>query len=280
MYERREHKLFIQSRFARRGIYWLPNLFTITALFAGFYAIVQAMGGRFEQAAIAIFVAMVLDGLDGRIARLTRTQSAFGAELDSLSDMVSFGVAPALVAYVWALQDFAGMKNVALLGPWLTTKLGWIAAFIYCACAALRLARFNTTLEVADKRFFQGLPSPAAACVIAGLVWAMNEYQIRGSDVVWLAWGLTVFAGFTMVSDLKFYSGKDINLRKSVPFSVVVAITFGILALFMLSSTLPEMLFILFVGYACSGYVIWIYQMVTRQALGRKPAPPPPPASL
>ena len=108
----------------------------------------------------------------------------------------------------------------------------------------------------------------------------MNEYQIRGSDVVWLAWGLTVFAGFTMVSDLKFYSGKDINLRKSVPFSVVVAITFGILALFMLSSTLPEMLFILFVGYACSGYVIWIYQMVTRQALGRKPAPPPPPASL
>jgi CDP-diacylglycerol--serine O-phosphatidyltransferase len=275
MYQPREHKLFIQSRFARRGIYWLPNLFTITALFAGFYAIVQAMGGRYAQAAIAIFVAMVLDGLDGRIARLTRTQSAFGAELDSLSDMVSFGVAPALVVYVWALKDFSAMKGVAFLGPWLTTKLGWIAAFIYCACAALRLARFNTTLDVADKRFFQGLPSPAAACVIAGLVWAMSEYQIRGSDVVWLAWILTVFAGLTMVSDLRFYSGKDINLRKSVPFSVVVAITFGLVALFMLSSTLPEMLFILFAGYACSGYVMWIYQTVARH-VGRKPPPPAP----
>ncbi len=179
---------------------------------------------------MAIFVAMVLDGLDGRVARLTRTQSAFGAELDSLSDMVSFGVAPALVVYVWALKDFSGMQTVTWLGPWLTTKLGWIAAFIYCACAALRLARFNTTLDVADKRFFQGLPSPAAACLVAGLVWALNEYQIRGQDVNWLAWGLTVFAGLTMVSNLKFYSGKDINLRKSVPFSVVVAIAFGIMA--------------------------------------------------
>jgi CDP-diacylglycerol---serine O-phosphatidyltransferase len=275
MYEQREHKLFIRSRFARRGIYWLPNLFTIAALFAGFYAIVQAMGGRYEQAAIAIFVAMVLDGLDGRIARLTRTQSAFGAELDSLSDMVSFGVAPALVVYVWALKDFAGMKTVSWLGPWLTTKLGWIAAFIYCACAALRLARFNTTLEVADKRFFQGLPSPAAACVVAGLVWALNEYQIRGDDVKWLAWALTVFAGLTMVSNYKFYSGKDINLRKSVPFSVVVGITFGIVALFMLSSTLPEMLFILFVCYACSGYVLWLYELTARKPGRGKPVPPP-----
>ena len=185
--EAREHKLLIKSRFARRGIYWLPNLFTTIALFAGFYAIVQAMSGRFEQAAMAIFVAMVFDTLDGRVARLTRTQSAFGAEYDSLSDMVSFGVAPALVVYVWALKDFAGMQTVAWLGPWLTTKLGWIAAFIYCACAALRLARFNTTLDIADKRFFQGLPSPAAACVVAGLVWALNEYQIEGRDVTWLA---------------------------------------------------------------------------------------------
>ncbi len=160
MYHPREHKLFVKSRFARRGIYWLPNVFTIASLFSGFYAIVQAMNNRFEVAAMAIFVAMVLDGLDGRVARFTRTQSAFGAELDSLSDMVSFGVAPALVVYVWALQDFAGMQTVKWLGPWLTTKLGWIAAFIYCACAALRLARFNTTLEVADKRFFQGLPEP------------------------------------------------------------------------------------------------------------------------
>ena len=213
MYQPREHKLIIQSRFARRGIYWLPNLLTTIALFAGFYAIVQAMNGRFEQAAMAIFVALVFDGLDGRVARVTRTQSAFGAEYDSLSDMVSFGVAPALVVYVWALKDFAAMRTVEWLGPWLTTKLGWIAAFIYCACAALRLARFNTTLDVADKHFFQGLPSPAAACLVAGLVWALNEYHIKGQDVKWLTWALTMFAGLSMVSNLKFYSGKDINLR-------------------------------------------------------------------
>ena len=275
MYEPREHKLFIKSRFARRGIYWLPNLFTTIALFAGFYAIVQAMNGRFEQAAVAIFIALVFDGLDGRVARLTHTQSAFGAEYDSLSDMVSFGVAPALVVYVWALKDFAAMQTVSWLGPWLSTRLGWIAAFIYCACAALRLARFNTTLEVADKRFFQGLPSPAAACLVAGLVWALNEYQIKGQDVKWLAWGLTVFAGLTMVSNFKFYSGKDINLRKSVPFSVVVAIAFGIMTLFMFSSTLPEMLFLLFVCYGLSGYVIWVYELVRKPATDRVPPPPP-----
>jgi CDP-diacylglycerol---serine O-phosphatidyltransferase len=275
MQDLREHKLFIRSRFARRGIYWLPNLFTTVALFAGFYAIVQAMNGRFEQAAMAIFIAMVFDGLDGRVARLTRTQSAFGAEYDSLADMVSFGVAPALVVYVWALKDFADMETVAWLGPWLTTKLGWIAAFIYCACAALRLARFNTTLEVADKRFFQGLPSPAAACLVAGFVWALDEYQIRGQDVKWLAWGLTAFAGLTMVSNFKFYSGKDINLRKSVSFSVVVGIAFGLMALFTLSSTLPELLFLLFASYGVSGYTIWIYEQVRSRTLGKLPPPPP-----
>jgi len=276
MYEPREHKLIIKSRFARRGIYWLPNLFTIASLFSGFYAIVQAMNGRFETAAMAIFVAMVLDGLDGRVARLTHTQSAFGAELDSLSDMVSFGVAPALVVYVWALQDFAGMQTVQWLGPWLTAKLGWISAFIYCACAALRLARFNTTLDIADKRFFQGLPSPAAACLIAGLVWALNEYQIKGQDVKWLAWGLTAFAGLTMVSNLKFYSGKDINLRGSVPFSMVVAIAFGIMVLFMFSSTLPEMLFLAFVCYGVSGYVIWAFEQIRNRTIGKAPPPAAP----
>ena len=192
------HKPLLDSKLRRRGIYLLPNLFTTAALFAGFYAIVQAMNGRFEAAAVAIFIAMVMDGLDGRVARLTRTQSAFGAEYDSLSDMVSFGVAPALVIYVWALKDMG--------------KLGWIAAFVYCAGAALRLARFNTQLEVADKRFFQGLPSPAAAALIAGLVWVMNDYGIKGPDIRWLAWGVTLFAGLTMVSNLHFYSGKDINL--------------------------------------------------------------------
>lgn len=272
MYEPKEHKLFIKSRFAKRGIYWLPNLLTTVALFAGFYAIVQAMGGRFEQAAIAIFVALVFDGLDGRVARLTHTQSAFGVEYDSLSDMVSFGVAPALVVYVWALKDFESMKSIAVLGPWLSTKLGWIAAFIYCACAALRLARFNTMIEVVDKRFFQGLPSPAAACMVTGLVWAMNEYQVKGADVRWLAWGLTVFAGLSMVSNFKFYSGKDINLRKSVPFSAVVAIAMGMVFLLTFSSTLPEMLFILFAGYGLSGYVIWMWDVIKSRS---GTAPPP-----
>src|SRR5512146_737074 len=146
----------LRTEIRRRGIYLLPNLFTTAALFAGFYSIVQAMNGRFDQAAVAIFVAMVLDGLDGRVARLTRTQSAFGAEYDSLSDMVCFGAAAALVMYEWALKSLG--------------RLGWIAAFIYCAGAALRLARFNTTLGVVDKRYFQGLPSPAAAALVAGLV--------------------------------------------------------------------------------------------------------------
>jgi len=272
VYEPKEHKLFIKSRFAKRGIYWLPNLFTTIALFAGFYAIVQAMSGRFEQAAMAIFVALVFDGLDGRVARFTRTQSAFGAEYDSLSDMVSFGVAPALVVYVWALKDFDAMKSVAVLGPWLSTKLGWIAAFVYCACAALRLARFNTMIDIADKRFFQGLPSPAAACLVTGLVWALNEYQVKGADVRWLAWGLTVFAGLSMVSNLKFYSGKDINVRKSVPFSVVVAIAMGLVFLLTFSSTLPEILFILFVGYGLSGYVIWVWDIIKKRS-GKAPPP-------
>ncbi len=272
MLEPREHKLFIKSRFARRGIYWLPNMFTIMALFAGFYAIVQAMAGRYEQAAMAIFVAMVLDGMDGRVARLTHTQSAFGAELDSLSDMVSFGVAPALVVYHWALGEFAVSKTVTMLGPWLTARLGWIAAFVYCACAALRLARFNTNIEVTDKPFFQGLPSPAAASLIAGLVWAMEQYHIDRDDVRWLAWGLTMFAGLSMVSNFKFYSGKDINLRRSVPFSVVVGIAMGLVVLIVFASTLPEMLFLLFSAYALSGYVLWILGMLKRK--GRPSVPP------
>jgi CDP-diacylglycerol--serine O-phosphatidyltransferase len=270
MSDPREHKLFIKSRFARKGIYWLPNLFTIMALCAGFYAIVQAMGGHYEQAAMAIFVALVLDGMDGRVARLTRTQSAFGAELDSLSDMVSFGVAPALVVYHWALQGFAVSTSVAMLGPWLTSKLGWIAAFVYCACAALRLARFNTNIDVVDKRFFQGLPSPAAASLIAGLVWAFEANDVHGPEVRWLAWGLTMFAGLSMVSNLGFYSGKDINLRRSVPFSAVVGIALGLVVLIAFASTLPEMLFILFGGYALSGYAMWVVRVV-----GKRRARPP-----
>jgi CDP-diacylglycerol--serine O-phosphatidyltransferase len=275
MYEPRDKWLGKGGRIRRRGIYWLPNLFTTVALFAGFFSIVQAMNGRFEQSALAIFIALVFDGLDGRVARFTHTQSAFGAEYDSLADMVSFGVAPALVIYVWALKDFSSAQNIPLLGAWLTAKLGWIAAFIYCACAALRLARFNTQLEVADKRYFQGLPSPAAACVVAGMVWALNEYQIRGAEVKWLAWLLTVFAGFTMVSNLKYYSGKDINLRKSVPFQVVVAIALAVVAVVAVSSTLPEMLFMLFMCYALSGYAIAAWDIARRRGgRGQPPATP------
>ncbi len=262
------------GRFRRRGIYWLPNLFTTVALFAGFFSIVQAMNGRFEQSALAIFVALVFDGLDGRVARFTHTQSEFGAEYDSLADMVSFGVAPALVIYVWALKDFATAQNIPLLGPWLTTKLGWIAAFIYCACAALRLARFNTQLDIADKRFFQGLPSPAAACLVAGMVWAMNEYQIHASEVKGMAWVLTVFAGFSMVSNFKYYSGKDINPRRSVSFPAVVAIAFAVMALAVVWSNLPEMLFMLFVCYALSGYAIAVWEAVKRRGSGSPPATP------
>lgn len=234
----------------QRGIYLLPNLFTSASLFGGFYAIVQAMNQHFEQSAIAIFIAMVLDGLDGRVARMTNTQSAFGAEYDSLADMVSFGVAPALIVYVWALQPM--------------NKLGWIAAFIYCACAALRLARFNTKIDdpFQDKRYFQGLPSPAAAALLAGFVWVSYEYNIDGREIFfgavqvkWIAWCLTVFAAGSMVSDLKFYSGKDINLRHSVPFVAILAV---MLAFVLISYSPPEVLFSVVFVYTLSGYYLWI----------------------
>ncbi len=229
----------------RRGIYILPNLFTTAALFAGFYAIVQAMNKGFEHSAMAIFVAMILDALDGRVARMTHTQSEFGAEYDSLSDMVSFGVAPSLVIYEWALKD---------LGKW-----GWFAAFIYCVGTALRLARFNTNIEVVDKRYFQGLPSPAAAALVSGFVWVTLDLgHNSGEELVrWAALALTVFAGLTMVSNLRFYSFKDINLRRSVPFIVVF-----LFALFfiLVSSYPPGVLFLLFMGYTLSGYVLWVVQ--------------------
>lgn len=241
---------FVERRKRYRGIYLLPNLFTSAALFSGFFAIVQAMNGKFELSAIAIFIAMVMDGLDGRVARMTNTQSAFGAEYDSLSDMVSFGVAPALILYIWALQPLG--------------KLGWLAAFIYCACAALRLARFNTKLDDPDqdKRYFQGLPSPAAAALLAGFVWVSYEYGVSGRDVFfgilqwkWMAWFITMFAGISMVTDLRYYSGKDINLKNSVPFFVMLAIMFGIV---LISYSPPEVLFLVMLAYVFSGYVFWV----------------------
>lgn len=226
----------------RRGIYLLPNAFTTAALFAGFFAIVQAMNLNFETAAIAIFAAMVLDGMDGRVARITNTQSAFGEQYDSLSDMCSFGVAPALVMYEWILRD---------LGKW-----GWLAAFVYCAGAALRLARFNTNIGVVDKRFFQGMPSPAAAALIAGFVWLAidNKLPVKELWMPWVAFGLTLYAGLSMVSNVPFYSGKALDVRHRVPFGVMVLV----LVLFVVvSSDPPVALFGLFVVYAVSGYVLW-----------------------
>ena len=236
-------KPLINAEFRRRGIYLLPNLFTTAALFAGFYSIVQAMNARFDQAAVAIFIAMVLDGLDGRVARLTHTQSEFGAEYDSLSDMVSFGAAPALVMYEWALRSM--------------DRIGWIAAFVYCAATALRLARFNTNIEVVDKRFFQGLPSPAAAALVAGFIWIVDDFKIETVGTIrWIACILTLFAGLTMVSNIPFYSFKDLNFRKSVPFWAILLI---VLAMVLISSHPPTVLFLLFVAYSLSGYVVWAW---------------------
>jgi CDP-diacylglycerol--serine O-phosphatidyltransferase len=240
-----DERRLLKNRVRRRGIYLLPNLFTTAALFAGFYAIVQAMNANFDQAAVAIFVAMVLDGLDGRVARMTRTQSAFGAEFDSLADMVSFGAAPALVIYEWARRDLG--------------KLGWIAAFVYVAGAALRLARFNTLLEVADKRWFQGLPSPSAAALVAGFVWIIDDLGYDPADLRWVAWAVTLFAGLTMVSNLKYYSFKAINLRKSVPF---VAIFVIVLVLALLSYQPAIVLFAAFVAYGLSGYGVSTWMLL------------------
>lgn len=250
----RPRKALINPEVRRRGIYILPNLFTTAALFAGFFAIVQAMNARYEVSAVAIFLAMVFDGLDGRVARLTHTQSAFGAEYDSLSDMVSFGAAPALVIYEWALKGLG--------------KLGWIAAFIYCAGAALRLARFNTNLDVIDKRYFQGLPSPAAAALVAGLVWVMIDNGWSGDEVRWPACLVTIFAGITMVSNVRYYSGKDINLRKSVPFIIVVAFALGFA---LVSSYPPGVLFVLFLAYALSGYVMMAWDFAARRRSVARP---------
>jgi CDP-diacylglycerol--serine O-phosphatidyltransferase len=231
----------------RKGIYILPNLFTLAALFGGFYAIVMAMNGRFEQAAIGVFLAAVLDSLDGRVARMTNTQSAFGEQMDSLSDMVSFGAAPALIMYEWALKGLG--------------KLGWIAAFVYCSAAALRLARFNTNIGVVDKRYFQGLPSPAAAALIIGFIWVMddagwaNAWQIE--PLRWIAFAFTLYAGLTMVTNVPFYSFKDVSFKRSVPFIVIVAIA---LAIAVINVHPPTVLFALFCIYGFSGYAVYAWR--------------------
>jgi CDP-diacylglycerol--serine O-phosphatidyltransferase len=235
----------------RRGIYLLPNLFTTGVLFCGFFAIVQAMNGRFEIAAIAVYVAMVLDGMDGRVARWTHTQSEFGAQYDSIADMVAFGAAPALIAYEWALKDLG--------------TAGWIGAFIYCAGAGIRLARFNANIGAVDKSYFQGLPSPSGAAVMVGLVWVMTEYGFEPEESAWLAivtWVVAVFVGMTMVSNVPFYSFKEFNWKRRVPLWAILA---AVLAYSLVATQPSLVLFALFMAYALSGYAMW--------AMGRRVRP-------
>lgn len=232
----------------RRGIYLLPNLITTAALFAGFYGIVASTQGKFEQASAAIFIAMILDALDGRVARMTNTQSAFGAEYDSLADMGSFGLAPALVMYEWSLSS---LVNVS----WHWGKLGWLAAFLYVASAALRLARFNTKASNTDKRYFQGLPSPAAAAVVVGFVWACFDNGVNGEAVAMIALPIIVFAGLMMVSNVSYYSFKDIDFHNRVPFVVMLVV---VLVFVFTSIDPPITLFGCFMLYALSGPVISI----------------------
>ncbi len=241
-----------QPRPRRRGIYVLPNAITLAALFSGFYAIVMAMNGRFEQACIGIFCSAVLDSLDGRVARMTNSQSAFGEQMDSLCDMVSFGAAPAIIVYTWALSGLG--------------KLGWIPAFVYMSGAALRLARFNVNIGVVDKRFFQGLPSPAAAALVMGLIWVMDDAGFKSVHkhdwMPWVAFGVTLYAGLSMVTNAPFYSFKVVGGKRTVPFVVIVAIALGIAVI---SLDPPRALFAIFCAYGLSGYLVYAWRRAKGQ---------------
>lgn len=231
-----------KKRYGRRGIYLLPNLFTTAGLFAGFYAVVAAMKGLFDLAAIAIFVAMLMDSLDGRVARLTNTQSAFGGEYDSLTDMVAFGVAPPLVAYSWVLYRFG--------------KIGWLIAFLYTAAVALRLARFNTQLSNPDKRYFQGLACTASAGVMAGLVWVGKEYEMHGTGLVIAIALFTLGLSALMISNIRYHSFKELDLRGRVPFISIVIL---VMIFVCISIDPPNILFWVFFSYAMSGPIMTIW---------------------
>ncbi|MGB5539327.1 MAG: CDP-diacylglycerol--serine O-phosphatidyltransferase [Gammaproteobacteria bacterium] len=241
----------------RRGIYLLPNMITTAGLFAGFYSIVAAMNNRFEAAAIAIFVAMIMDGIDGRVARLTNTQSEFGVQYDSLSDMVCFGLAPALVMYEWSLQSMISVG-------W--AKLGWLAAFIYTASAALRLARFNAQVSTGEKKYFRGLPSPSAAGVLAGMVWAATDLGLAGEDLVYPVFVLTVATGMLMVSNVRYFSFKEFNFKNRVP---VVALLLVVLVYAFASIDPPKVLFAGFLVYAISGIVYTLVLVRNRRRARR-----------
>ncbi|MFY0641661.1 MAG: CDP-diacylglycerol--serine O-phosphatidyltransferase [Bermanella sp.] len=242
-----------KEKLRSKGIYLLPNLFTTGALFSGFYAVVASMNGHFDKAAIAIFIAMILDGLDGRVARMTNTQSEFGAEYDSLADMVSFGVAPALVAFSWSLQSLG--------------QAGWIAAFIYVAGAALRLARFNTQIDTADKNYFTGLASPAAAAIVAGTVWALNDYGVTGEQVSILMALVVGATGILMVSNVLYHSFKGFDLKGKVPFVAMLAVV-GVFAVVAIDP--PLILLAIFLIYGLSGPVVTAKKMFKERKSAQK----------
>ena len=245
-----------------RGVYLLPNLLTTGCLFSGFYAIIAAVDGNFERAGIAIFAAMLFDTLDGRVARLTSTESAFGKEYDSLADMVSFGVAPALVTYQW------GVKRILEYGlVW--GRIGWLAAFFYCACAALRLARFNTRTS-ADKRYFEGLPSPAAAGIVSAFIWTSSEWHEPGLTGLVIAFLVTACAGALMVSRFSYNSFKQFNLNGPVKFAtfIIVPLVFVAIAVYP-----PMTLLVVFGGYAVAGPLSWLYRRLRRSHRSPPAAP-------
>jgi len=250
-----------------RGIYLLPNLFTTGCLFAGFYAIVAAIDGNFERAAVAVFAAMIFDTMDGRVARATNTASAFGKEYDSLADMVSFGVAPAIVTYQWGVERIAEYGRI-----W--GRVGWLAAFFYAVCAALRLARFNTRAASQDKRYFEGLPSPSAAAIVAAFIWASSEWREPGLPGLVLAFSVTASAGALMVSSFGFWSFKQFNLEGPVKFAsfIIVPLMFIAIALYP-----PTALLAVFGGYALHAPLLWIVRRLRRSH--RHAAPPKPPAA-
>lgn len=242
-----EHEEYVSEggrQIRRRGIYLLPNLLTLGALFAGFYAVIAGMEGNFNEAGWAILIAGVLDGLDGRIARLTNTQSSFGAEFDSLSDMVSFGVAPALIMFSWAFEPLG--------------RVGWAASFIYMSCAALRLARFNVQLGTVDKRFFVGLASPLAAGLVTFVPWVSFKYGLEVTPMVsWLAVVLTVFAGLLMVSNYRYFSFKELHFKGTVPYMVFIL---AVVLLAVIAQNPHEVLLAMCLIYAASGPIGWVYR--------------------
>lgn len=237
-----------------RGVYWLPNLFTTGTLFGGFYAIVAAIDGNFARAGFGVFVAMVFDGLDGRVARWTKTQSDFGKEYDSLCDMVAFGLAPAIVVYQW------GIERIADYGQF-WYRFGWLAAFFYAVAAGLRLARFNSRAALVDKRYFEGLPSPSAAGAVAGFIWVVSKYQVTGLPALVLAFVITILIGGLMVSKFSYWSGKDIDVRGRIRwvYASLIPLVFVIIAL------APESLFVLFAAYAVSAPGYWLWRKTHRK---------------